>query len=336
MKAVLFDRFGEPAEVLRVGDAAAQEPGRNEVCVRMILSPINPSDLLVVRGQYGRLPALPATPGFEGVGIIDAVGPGFFKRLRGLRPGRRVAALNGQGGNWREFVILPARQAVPLADDIPDEQAASFFVNPATALVMIQDVLRVRPGDWLLQTAAGSALGQMVVRLGRRLGFRTINVVRRNETAEELLRLGADEVIATDRERVEDRVRTITKGAGVRFALDAVGGETGLIAVRSLGVGGRMLVYGTLSNQPIPVDPRLLIAGQKRIEGFWLSEWMQAQGVLTILRLFRRIHAMMRVGILTTPVQATYALEHIGEAVRAADKPGRSGKILLKLSPASG
>src|SRR5262245_28698712 len=108
MKAVLFDHFGEPADVLRLGESPLQAPGRNEVRVRMTMSPINPSDLLVVRGQYGKLPPLPATPGFEGVGVIDAVGRGFFKRLRGLRPGRRVAALNAQGGNWREYVILPA------------------------------------------------------------------------------------------------------------------------------------------------------------------------------------------------------------------------------------
>src|SRR5262249_32925541 len=106
--------------------------------------------------------------------------------------------------------------------------------------------------------------------------------------------------------------------------------------VRSLGQCGRMLVYGTLSNQPIPVDPRLLIAGQKRVEGFWLSEWVQAQAVLTLLKLFRRIQALMRAGILTTPVQARYGLDQIGEAVREADKPGRGGKILLKMSAASG
>src|SRR4051812_22666615 len=158
MKAILFERFGEPAEVLQLRDVDKPEPGPGQVRVRMLASPINPSDLLVVRGQYGRLPALPATPAFEGVGVIDAVGGGWLAKLRGLRPGRRVAVLNGHGGNWQEYVVLPARQVVPVSADIPDEQAASYFVNPATALVMTQRVLRPRPGDWLLQTAAGSAL----------------------------------------------------------------------------------------------------------------------------------------------------------------------------------
>src|SRR5581483_6859099 len=130
------------------------------------------------RGQYGRLPTLPAPPGFERMGVIDAVGPGLLARLRGLRPGRRVAALNGPGGNWQEEVILSARHVVPIPDDIPDEQAAAFFVNPATALVMTQRVLKVAPGSWLVQNAAGSALGRMVIRLGKQAGFHTINLVR--------------------------------------------------------------------------------------------------------------------------------------------------------------
>src|SRR5438093_13760489 len=121
MKAIVFDRFGDPAEVLQVRDVPVPEPGRGQVRVRMTASPINPSDLMVVRGQYGRLPRLPATPGFEGVGVIDAVGPGFLKRLRGLRPGRRVAVLNSQGGNWQESVIISARQVVPLAAELLDE-----------------------------------------------------------------------------------------------------------------------------------------------------------------------------------------------------------------------
>src|SRR5207302_6164666 len=135
MKAVVFDRFGEPAEVLQLRDVPLPEPGPGQVRVRMLASPVNPSDLLVVRGQYGRLPQLPATPGFEGAGVIDAAGPGLLSWLRGLKPGRRVAVLNGGGGNWQEYVVLSARQVVPVAGDLPDEQVATFFVNPATALI---------------------------------------------------------------------------------------------------------------------------------------------------------------------------------------------------------
>jgi NADPH:quinone reductase-like Zn-dependent oxidoreductase len=331
MKAAVFDRFGEPRDVLQVRDLPDAEPGPGQIRVRMLASPVNPSDLLVVRGQYGRLPPLPAIPGFEGVGIVEQVGPGFLKVLRGLRLGRRVAVLNGKGGNWRQRVVVPARQLVPVPPDLPDEQVASFFVNPATALVMTRFVLRVPPGSWLLQTAAGSALGRMVARLGRYYGFRTINVVRRRQQADELLKAGCAAVICTSDEVLEERVLAITGGAGVPFAIDAVGGTTALCALKSLAPAGRMLVYGTLSMEPIPLDPRILMGGQKRLEGFWLSEWVPRQGILTMLKLFRTTIRLMRAGVLTTPVGNSYPLDEIRAAVEEAEKPGRPGKVLLRM-----
>jgi NADPH:quinone reductase-like Zn-dependent oxidoreductase len=331
MKAVVFDRFGEPAEVLQVRDVPLPEPGAGQVRVRMVASPINPSDLLTVRGQYGRLPTLPATSGFEGVGVVDAAGPGLMRWLRGLRLGRRVAVLNGAGGNWQEFVVVPARQLVPLAADIPDEQAASFFVNPATAVVMTQSVLHIPRGEWLLQTAAGSALGRMIIRLGKHLGFRTLNVVRRRGQGEELLRAGGDAVVCTDTESVEERVRAVAGEGGVRFAVDAVGGATGLQVLRALGRGGRMLVYGTLSGEPIALDPRVLMVGQKCVEGFWLSEWTRKQRPLRMLRLFRTIQRLLRSGVLDTEVGQAFPLEKIQDAVRQAETPGRHGKVLLRI-----
>jgi NADPH:quinone reductase-like Zn-dependent oxidoreductase len=331
MKAAVFDRFGIPEEVLQVREMPQPEPGPGQVRVRMIASPINPSDLLVVRGEYGKLPTLPATPGFEGVGVVDKSGGGLIALFRGLKPGRRVAVISAGGGAWAEFAVVPARQLVPMPDDIPDEQAAAFFVNPASALAMTRYVLQVPAGEWLLQTAAGSALGRMVIRLGKRYGFRTINVVRRREQADELLRAGADAVVCTADESVPERVRALTEGRGVRYALDAVGGETGSAAVQSLGAGGRLLVYGTLSREPIALDPRLLMVGGKRVEGFWLSEWVRQQHALTMLSLFGAISGLMRAGVLTSEVGATFPLEEVQKAAAQAAQAGRHGKVLLRL-----
>ena len=221
MRAIVFDRFGEPAEVLQLREVALPEPGHGEVRVRMRMSSINPADLMTVRGVYGRLPSLPATPGFEGVGIVEA-GSGLLARRV---MGKRVAVLNGVTGNWQEQVVIPARQAVPVPDALTDEQAASFFVNPASALAMTRNVLCVPSGAWLLQTAAGSALGRMVIRLSRRYGFRTLNVVRRKEAIDELKAFGGDAVISSSEGPIEEQVAKITGGQGVRYALDPVGGD---------------------------------------------------------------------------------------------------------------
>src|SRR5947209_15651028 len=119
MKAIVCEKWGNPEEVLQVRDVPEPVPGRGEVRVRMIASPINPSDLLTVRGEYGRRPELPATPGFEGVGVVEAAGPGLLGRWR---LGRRVAVLNSQAGNWQEYVVVPALQVVPISPRVPDEQ----------------------------------------------------------------------------------------------------------------------------------------------------------------------------------------------------------------------
>jgi NADPH:quinone reductase len=329
MKAIVCERWGDPEQVLQVRDVPAPlQPRAGEVRIRMLASPINPSDLMMVRGSYGRQPPLPCVPGFEGVGVVEE-GKGLLAwRVKG----KRVAVLNSTSGNWQEHVVIPARQAVPIPDDVSDEQAASFFVNPASALIMTRYILKVPRGAWLLQTAAGSQLGRMVIRLGQKEGFKTLNVVLRREQAEELLQLGGSAAVATNEESLLERVRQLTDGAGVTYAIDAVGGATGTQVISTLGRGGRLLVYGTLAGEPIAIDPRVLLVGQKRVEGFWLSEWVRDQGVLTMLGLFRKIGQLMRAGTLTTEVGKTFALDDIQAAVRHAAAPGRQGKTLLRIS----
>ena len=327
MKAIVCPRWGEPDQVLEVRELPAPVCGPGQVRVRMLASPINPSDLFMVRGQYGYQPPLPCTPGFEGVGVVEE-GRGILSwRVRG----KRVAVLNGTSGNWAEQVVIPARQAVPVPDSMSDEQAATFFVNPASAIVMTRHILSVPAGAYLLQTAAGSALGRMVIRLGKKHGFRTINVVRRREQAEELRRLGADAVIVFPEESIAARVMEITGGKGAASAIDAVGGEIGSACIEALAPGGRLLLYSSLSGQPLRIDPRALMTTGRSVEGFWLSQWVKRQNPLRMLGLFRQIKALMAEGIATTEIGATYGLDQIGDAVRHADQPGRGGKVLLRM-----
>lgn len=329
MKAAVFERFGEPSEVLTIREVPTPEPGPGQVRVKMIASPVNPSDVLVVRGLYGVLPNLPATPGFEGVGIVDKVGPGLIGRFVA---GKRVAAINSAGGNWAEYAIIPAKQARPIADDIDDDQAATFFVNPATVLAMVRHVLAVPKGAWLLQSAAGSTLGRMIIKLGRHDGFKTLNVVRRKEAVDELKALGGDAVISSSEGPIEDQVKRITGGQGVRYALDPVGGETGTSIFRSLAEDGRLVLYGTLSGQPLQVDPRLVISGKRVVEGFWLGHWMRQQSILKSLAHFREITKLIRAGVLQSEVGTHFSLDQIGAAVKEADSVGRGGKVILRIA----
>jgi NADPH:quinone reductase-like Zn-dependent oxidoreductase len=332
MKAAVFETFGEPSEVLCIRDAPVPEPGPGEVRVRMIASPINPSDLMVVRGRYGVLPKLPATPGFEGVGIVEKAGPGLLGRWA---LGKRVAAINSAGGNWAEYAVVPARQARPVPADIPDEQAATFFINPATVLALVRHVLKVPKGEWLLQSAAGSTLGKMIIRLGNHDGFKTLNIVRRPEAKDELTRLGGDAVISSSEGSIEEQVRAITLGNGVRFAVDPIGGDTGSAMLRSLGPGGRLVLYGTLSGEPVQIDPRQMISGGKTVEGFWLGHWMRDRSIPGTLLLFREIGALIRAGVLDSDLGPSFSLDEIRAAVNQAEQVGRAGKVLVKMGTAT-
>lgn len=329
MRAIVFEKFGQPVEVLQVRDAPVPVPGAGQVRVRMLAAPVNPSDLLTVRGQYARLPKLPATPGFEGVGIVESAGPGLVGKLL---VGKRVAVLNSSTGSWAEFAIVSARQAIPLSKRLPLEQAAMFFVNPATAYIMTRKVLEVPAGEWLLQTAAGSALGRMIIRLGKRYGFRTINVVRRAEQVAELKAIGGDIVLVESPGNLGEQVRAATGGTGVRYAVDPVGGATGSAVVGCLAPGGRLLVYGTLSGEPMSLSPRDLIGTSATIEGFWLGHWMERQNLVGKLALVRTLTNLILEGVLVSEVGESYPLERIAEAVTTAEKVGRGGKVLLKIA----
>ena len=128
---------------------------------------------------------------------------------------------------------------------------------------------------------------------------------------------------------IDEQVKSKTAGVGVRFAIDPVGGATGTQAFRSLASDGRLLLYGSLTNEPIEVDPRLMIAGKRVIEGFWLGHWMRGRSVPASLMMFGAIGKLMRAGVLATEPGEKFSLESIGAAVKAAETPGRKGKALL-------
>src|SRR5271167_3990539 len=273
MKAIRFDQYGEPADVLTVTEQPVPRPGAGEVRVKIRLSPINPSDLLYVRGHYsGVTPYFPSGAGFEGVAVIDVVGPD----VEGFSLGQRVFARNSPGGNWAQYAVVPADKAYPVPDDIADEQIASLMINPASALLMVRHVLAVPRGQWLLQSAAGGELGRMVIRLAKHDGIRTINVVRRREAAQELKDLGADAVIVSDEGPIDEQVRNIVGPQGVGFAIDPVAGQIGTEIFRSLSEDGHMLVYGSLTGRGISVgdDPRLTLSGRRTLEVYWLGYWL--------------------------------------------------------------
>jgi NADPH:quinone reductase len=329
MLAARFYQTGNPADVLRIEEIPRPVPGRGEVLVRIEASPVNPSDLQFVQGRYSPAPQLPATPGFEGAGIVEEAGPGMLGRFL---LGRRVAAIARAGGDWAEYALVPARQAVPIPASLSLEQAATFFVNPVTAWAMTREVLKVPPGEWLLQSAAASSLGRMIIRLGTHFGIRTINVVRRESQIGELAAAGADHVLkfdatTDDPDALVQQVRQLS-GGGVRYALDPVGGIVGSTLIRCLSQSGRLLTFGTLSFESLSVPPRELISRAACVEGFALGAWMEQQGLLRKVRLMRRVGSLIETGVLATSISRRIPLA----ALPGALSENVGGKQLITMS----
>lgn len=334
MRAVVIEAFGDPSEVLAVRELPSEPLRRGEVRVRMLASPINPSDLMTIRGIYGQRPALPATPGYEGVGIVEESGGGMLGRWL---KGRRVAVLNRQGGSWATESIVPARQCVPLPEELPLEQAAMFFVNPATAYVMIRHVLEVPRDAWLMQSASAGSLGQMIIRLGKHDGFRTINVVRREDQIKPLRDLGADAVVVFDAAKddpaqLAEAAQQATGGVRIGYAIDPVGGAVGTGMIQALGEQGHMLAFGSLADQPTSFSPREVLTKVLRIEGFWLAKWFASASLPTRLRTVRTVARLMREGVLVSDVGQSFRLDEVREAVRHSEVPGRGGKAWLRIA----
>lgn len=325
MRVLRFDRFGDPTDVLHLDDDPLPDIRPGQALVRMAMRPINPSDLLTISGDYGRLPSLPAVPGLEGMGTIAALG----EAVSGWRVGDRVIPLGTGGGTWREFLVADPARLLPVPAEVPDESAAQFVVNPVTAWVMLEQELKLQPGEWLLQTAAGSTLGRLVIQLAKLRGYKTLNLVRRAEQVDEILALGGDVALWTGDDGLVGRVRELTGGAGVRAAIEAVGGETGALALHCLRPGGTMIVYGLLSNEPTSIHNSEMLFRGLTVRGFWLAHWLQktppAQSAATLAELMR----LMGDGRLVPPVAGLFDLADFREAITLANQPGRQGKVLL-------
>ena len=325
MRSVQFTQFGEPNTSLSLVDLPMPEPGAGEVLLRLTHRPINPSDLETVRGRYGRLPQLPAVVGMEGMGRIEALGEG----VNGFSLGQRVIPLGVRGGTWVEYAVTPANRLVPVPDAVSDQAAAQFLANPVTAWVMLVDELALQEGDWLLQTAAGSALGRLVIQLARIKGYKTVNLVRRQEQVQELLALGADAVLVTDEADVVGKVKALTGGKGVKGVIEAVGGTTGALALSCLRAGGTMIVYGMLSHEPIPLHSGEVLFKGVTVKGYWLTHWLRVENPLKVLQTLGELMNLMAAGQLVPPVEAEYDLADFAAAITHAETPGRSGKVLL-------
>lgn len=324
MRAVTHDTFGDPAEVLRQSDRPIPQPGPGQVRLKVILSPVHNHDLSTVRGQYGYRPELPAIGGSEAVGIIDAVGEGLDAGM----VGRRVA-VGGIHGSWAEYVLASATGLVPVPDTIPDESAAQLVAMPFSAITLL-DHLDVSSGDWIIQNAANGAVGRMLSRLAAARGVNCVSLVRRADGVAELQASGIANAVSTAENGWQDRVREITAGAAIRVGVDSVGGTASGDLAALIGDNGQMVVFGSMTAQPVVIPPGEFIFRNLTLRGFWGSSVRERLPQERRAALMGEVIGRVMSGDLPLPVDGIFGLDRPADAVRASLTPGRVGKVLFR------
>jgi NADPH:quinone reductase-like Zn-dependent oxidoreductase len=324
MKAIQFEAFGSPGDVVRCVDLPDPgEPGDGEILIAVEATPINPSDLLTLAGLYPVTPTLPGTPGNEGVGRVIAVGP----KVTTVKVGDRVTLPFG-GGTWREKIKCRAGAVFVVPEGADPLQLSMATVNPTSAYLMLNHESKLEPGDWVIQNAANSAVGQYIIHFAKAQGLKTMNVVRREELRKPLEAIGADAVVL-DSDDLSKKARTMTGGGRRRLAIDAIAGAETMRLAGCLDRGGLVVTYGALSGQPCQMSSLQMIFDEMRLQGFWIVTWMKYAPPGAWQDLMKQVIGMLSKGEMTVEVEATYSFDRIKEAVEHAGRPGRRGKILL-------
>ena len=324
INAAVYEKHGNPADVLHVETRPWPTPAEDEAVVKMRAAPINPADLNQIEGKYPVRPELPATPGFEGAGTVVDAGA----NVKGLTSGALVI-LPHNVGTWRDAVAVKAGDLVVVPDGIEPVQAAMLKINPLTAWRLLHDYVNLRKGDWLIQNAANSAAGRDVIQIARELGYKTVNVVRRAEVVNELRAEGGD-VVSLDGDNLREEVKRATGGASIRLGLNSVGGDSALRLANCLAPGGTLVSFGAMSLQPLKIPTGLLIFKDLRFRGIWINKWYDNATPSERVEAFRPLFDMAARGLLKTKIDKAYRLGEVKAAVAHAAQGKRSGKIIFE------
>ncbi len=324
MKAV---RQMEAGGKLFIESIPVPEPGPGEVLVKMTAAPINPSDLANLSGDY-LTSSWPFTPGLEGSGTIVKAGSGLMPRLR---LGKRVAcspSVDGEG-TWAEYMRTSVMKTVPLPDDISMEEGCMMLVNPMTAMAFI---LLAQEGKHaaMVNNAAASSLGKMLIRLATERKLPLINIVRKEQQVLELKDLGAKHVLNSTSASFSTELSSLAHQLSATLVLDAVGGKESATLLSAAPDGATLLAYARLSGDHIQADPSDLMRKEKQILGFQLGSWLNTKNLLYKLRFLGSVKKEMS-GSLRSQVHRTFPMEQVNEAIKLYQENMSAGKILLQI-----
>ena len=329
MRQLQLLAHGEPSDVIELNTISEPALGQEDVLISMEAAPLNPSDFLFVRGIYGVRAAFPSPVGAEGVGRVTKIGSKVDPALRG----KRVLILpTYEQGTWADEIVAPVRNLVPMTDEADPLQLSMIGINPATAYLLLNRYVSLMPGDWIGLTAANAAMGQYIIALAKLAGVKTLNVVRREEAAEQVRAWGGDRVVLHG-DNLHKDIEEALDGKKLSLILDMVGGTPVGELAKSLKPGGSIVVYALQSGQFPTISPKDLIYSGLSLHGFWLINWIRNAPRTEIKEIYQKLGDLVADGSLSAAVEHVYPLDQFKEAFKQSLKSNRSGKILFKFGP---
>ena len=319
--AIIYEKFGDPLEVLELRQVDAPsdlQPG--QVLLKLVGAPIHPSDVGMISGRYGRLPSLPAIGGREGLGeVIKSTSKNF-------KEGERVKF---PFGSWREFAVADESELFHVPNDIDPLQAAISFINPLTAWMILHRFRELRPGDWVIQNAANSAVGVALIQISKILGVHTINLVRNAESRKgKLLEYGAT-LVFEDETFDSKTLKDHADGQLPVLGLNSIGGTSALNLVKSLGFGGQLITIGGMVGDKVRFPTRELIFNNVTLRGFWLDKFCNTEPHDTLQSLYNKVFDMIRAGQIVQPIDSIVKLSDGPEAIISAHNNRKNGKVVI-------
>jgi len=327
------DHFGPPSEALQLIEEPDPTPGPQQVVIAVEATPVHYGDLKSIEGiaimpdnfdqQGDPKNTLPKIPGVEGIGHIASVGTDVDLWKEGDR-----VFLPFVSGTWRDYLVADAVALIsaPKGDAAP----LALLANRLTAHLALEDLIDVKPGQWILQNMANSDVGLCIARLAKRRGVKTVNVVRRNQLISVVEEAGGDAVIV-DGPDLAERVAKATAGATLSIGFDGVGGDATMRIACCLMPGGKLINYGQISGEMCRISGPLMWYNNISLRGYYMGHNLLTRSSDDQRRIIDEVATLVAEDVLPSRIARRYPLQDFKKAVNHAAETGesRDGKVIF-------
>jgi len=267
-------------------------PRKGQVLVKVEVAPLNPADVMFVRGRYIEEKSLPVVPGVVASGTVVACGGGL---VANFMLGKRVCCtgLRGGDGPWSQYLLTNATLCLPLSKQMSFESGCNLLANPTTAWGLME---RVKLGGHsaLVQNASAGELGILIRTLAKSRNIPLINIVRSKRQAESLCKTGEKYVLDSTDPHFDDQLAELCVRLNATISFDAVAGEQSSQLLAAMPEGSELVLYGRLSDQDMKFDGLDLLAGRgQRITGFSVMRWFEGLSFIRKMLVMNKIQAFL-------------------------------------------